>query len=252
MLDFTLISIAAFFAGVLNAMAGGGSFLTLPALLYIGVPPIIANATSTVAVFPGYISSSFAFRQTVKSYPQSALKQLLFLAVVGGVAGSLLLLVTPNQTFRAIIPWLLLFATLVFAFGKSLTRYLASRNVQHRQKSFWNLTSFAVLLVSIYGGYFNGGLGIILLALFSFMGLRDINQMNGLKSYLSAILSSVSVLTFTIAGIIYWQAALLMMVCATAGGFVGAKLALRVPERAIRWLVVLTGLIMSMVFFMRT
>ena len=197
MFDFLLIAIAAFFAGVLNAMAGGGSFLTLPALTYVGIPPIAANATSALVVFPGYLSSSLGFRQEIRAFDRKRLLQLLGLSCVGGLAGAMLLLTTPSDTFRDLIPWLLLFATFLFAMGNRISIYL-NRSLEQQEKT----SPLAVLAVSVYGGYFNGGLGIILLALFSSMGFRDLNLMNGLKNVLSFLLSAVSVTVFAVAGIV--------------------------------------------------
>lgn len=193
MFDFVLIATAAFFAGVLNAMAGGGSFLTFPALMYIGIPPISANATSALAVFPGYLSSTLGFLQEIRAFDRKQLLKLVTLSCIGGLAGAVLLLTTPSDVFRSLIPWLLLFATLLFAMGDRISRCL-DRAPEQQEKS----SSVAVLAVSVYGGYFNGGLGIILLALFSSMGFRDINLMNGLKNGLSFILSAVSVTVFAI------------------------------------------------------
>lgn len=244
MLDYSLIIIAAFFAGVLNAIAGGGSFLTFPVLVYIGIPPIAANATSAVAVFPGYISSTMGFLKEIKAFDRRQLIQLVLVASLGGVSGALLLLVTPGNVFRSIAPWLLLAATLLFAFGDKISACLNSA-----QNDSPRSHPLAVMLVSIYGGYFNGGLGIILLALFSTTGFRDMNLMNGLKNGLSFILSAVSVLTFAVAGIVRWPEALVMMVAATLGGFAGAHLARRLPRQWVKSIIVTIGGLMTVAFF---
>lgn len=244
MLDYSLIFIAAFFAGVLNAIAGGGSFLTFPVLVYIGIPPISANATSAVAVFPGYISSTLGFLQEIKAFDRRELIRLVLIACLGGVSGALLLLVTPGNVFRSIAPWLLLVATLLFALGDKISAWL-DRAQGDSQRSH----PFAVMLVSTYGGYFNGGLGIILLALFSTMGFRDINLMNGLKNGLSFILSAVSVMTFAVAGIVHWPEAMLMMVSATLGGFAGARLARRLERQRVKSIIVTIGSLMTIAFF---
>jgi len=242
--DTILIILAAFFAGILNAIAGGGSFLTFPALVYIGIPPIAANATSAVAVFPGYISSTLGFMRELKAFDRQQLVLLIVLACVGGVAGALLLLVTPGNVFRSLAPWLLLAATLLFAMGDRISAYL-NRGADEDPRS----QPMLVLLVSTYGGYFNGGLGIILLALFSSMGFKDINLMNGLKNGLSFILSAMSVLTFALAGVVRWPEAVLMMVAATVGGFAGARLARRMSRRWVKLMIVVIGAFMSLAFF---
>lgn len=246
MFDLTILFSAAFFAGVLNAIAGGGSFLTFPALVFVGVPAIPANATSAIAVFPGYLSSTLGFKEELLSYDRRALIALTGLSILGGVVGALLLLITPSEVFGFVVPWLLLFATLLFAFDKPL-RAFTMRNGGVGPVG----STASTLLVTTYGGYFNGGLGIVLLALFSGIGFRDINLMNGLKNALSFILSGASVLTFAVAGIIYWEEAALMMVATTIGGYAGARLARRMPVQAVRALVILVGLTMTLVFWLR-
>jgi len=236
---------AGFFAGALNAIAGGGSFLTFPALVYVGVPPIPANATSTVAVFPGYLSSALGFFKEIKNFGMKPLLKLVGLAVIGGVAGSLLLLVTPSDVFRFVVPYLLLFATVLFAFGDRVSVFLAERRAGEAPSRPWLPT----LAVSTYGGYFNGGLGIVLLALFSAQGYRDLNLMNGLKNVISFILSAASIATFAVAGIVEWNEAAVMAVAATVGGYAGAAIAKRLPKRIARRFIVCVGLVMTVLFF---
>jgi uncharacterized membrane protein YfcA len=247
MLDIIIISIAAFLAGALNAIAGGGSFLTFPALVFIGVPPIAANATSAVAVFPGYLSGAVGFMSEIRAFDRREVYVLLGLSVVGGVAGALLLLVTPSEVFSFIVPWLLLFATLLFAFDKKIREWSKSETgVNPTAKTA------ATLAVTTYGGYFNGGLGIVLLALFSGLGFRDMNLMNGLKNALSFILSGASVVTFLLAGIVYLREGAIMMIGATLGGYIGAKLARKMPVSVIRAIVIFVGIGMSLVFFLQS
>ncbi|WP_298918513.1 sulfite exporter TauE/SafE family protein [uncultured Roseobacter sp.] len=245
--EICLLTSAGFLAGVINAIAGGGSFLTFPALVFAGVPTIPANATSAVAVFPGYLSGALGYLDELRLYPRRHLSALLGLSVLGGVLGSLLLLVTPATVFSAVVPWLLGFATLVFALGKRISNW-----AERRSQTTGNLGTLSTLIVCIYGGYFNGGLGIILLALFSTLGVRDLNVMNGLKNAMSFILSAASVVTFALAGIIYWPQALLMMVSATVGGYCGALLARRLSARVIRSIVICVGVAMTIVFTFRT
>lgn len=246
MIDFVVLFTAAFLAGVLNAIAGGGSFLTFPALVFTGVPPIAANATSAVAVFPGYASSALGFMGELRAFDRRLLIRLVLLSVVGGVSGSLLLLVTPASVFNWVVPWLLLFATILFLLGSRINSWIEARGKANSDG--W----FATLVVSIYGGYFNGGLGIVLLALFSAQGMRDLNLMNGLKNGLSFVLSAASVATFALAGIVHWKQAAIMMVAATIGGYVGARLARRMPAVMVKSIVVAVGLLMTAVFFMRS
>lgn len=246
MIDFVVLCTAAFLAGGLNAIAGGGSFLTFPALVFTGIPPIAANATSAVAVFPGYASGALGFLGELRSFDRRALLHLVGLSIIGGVAGSLLLLVTPASVFNWVVPWLLLFATILFLLGGRINSWIEARGRQ--DKNSW----FATLVVSIYGGYFNGGLGIVLLALFSAQGMRDLNLMNGLKNILSFVLSAASVVTFTLAGIVYWYEAAIMMVAATIGGYIGARLARLMPVAMVKSIVVVVGLVMTAVFFARS
>lgn len=246
MIDFMVLSTAAFLAGVLNAIAGGGSFLTFPALVFTGIPPIAANATSAVAVFPGYASSALGFLGELRAFERRVLIRLVLLSVLGGVSGSLLLLVTPASVFNWVVPWLLLFATILFLLGGRINSWIEARG--KGGSNGWLTT----LVVAIYGGYFNGGLGIVLLALFSAQGMRDLNLMNGLKNALSFVLSAASVATFALAGVVHWKQAVIMMVAATIGGYIGARLARRMPTVMVKAIVVSVGLVMTAVFFARS
>lgn len=244
--NIILLLVAAFFAGALNAAAGGGSFLTFPALVYAGVPPVVANATSTTSLLTGYVSSVIPFWSDIKHYEPRQLLVFTVLSAVGGVAGAFLLLVTSNEIFSAIVPWLLLIATLVFAFGEKAKKLLTADG---HEKPF--MMRIGIFLVSVYGGYFNGGLGIMLLALFAAAGLQNIHIMNGLKNLFSVVLTAISVATFAFAGIIEWKAALIMAVAATIGGYVGGHGAKRIPKPVLKTGIVLVGLVMTVIFFSR-
>ena len=236
---------AAFAAGVLNAIAGGGSFLTFPALVFAGVPPLAANATSAMAVSPGYLGSTWGFRSELQALPRALIQREVIVAAVGGVIGAGLLLMTPARIFSGLVPWLLLLATVLFAAGP----VLGKRNAGQGHPA-WRLPG--LLGVAIYGGYFNGGLGILLMALYTLTGESRLNTVNALKNLNSFVLSLLSVLAFALAGAIVWPQAIWMMVLATAGGWVGARLAKRLPTQWVRWMVIATGLAMSVVFFQRT
>ena len=243
--EYLILAVAAFFAGTLNTVAGGGTFLTFPALVYAGVPVVAANATSAVAVFPGYLGGALGFRSELAAFERPRLLRIAGLTAIGGLVGSLLLLVSSNEAFSLVVPFLLAIATLTFAFGtriQGLARRFGSGTGEGR---------FSTVLVSIYGGYFNGGLGIVLLALFSLWGMRDLNTMNGLKNGLSFILSAISVATFAIAGIVAWPQALVMMVAATIGGYAGAPLARALPASVVRAVVIIVGTLMSLIFLAR-
>ena len=244
MLDYLVLAAAAFAAGLLNTIAGGGTFLTFPALVYTGVPVVAANATSAVAVLPGYLGGVAGFRKEIAALDRALLVKVVLATAFGGFLGSLLLLVSTNEAFSAVVPFLLLAATLAFAFGERLQGWARRRQLAPGGP-------VATVLVSIYGGYFNGGLGIVLLALFSLWGMRDLNAMNGLKNALSFVLSAISVATFAAAGLVSWTQAILMMVAATIGGYAGAPVAKALPRQAVRAIVIAVGTVMSIVFFWR-
>lgn len=251
-----ILAASALGAGALNAIAGGGSFLTFPALVWTGLPPIAANATSAVAVSPGYLGSALGFRRELAALPAARRRVEALICAVGGLAGAGLLLVTPARLFSAAVPWLLLFATVLFALGP---RLLAARRARAeaagRSASPEAVSPLAqrlgLLAVAVYGGYFNGGLGILLMALYALTGESNLNTANALKNLNSLVLSLLSVAAFAWAGAVAWPQALVMMVAATLGGFIGARLARRLPAAWVRTGVVLTGLAMTVAFLLR-
>lgn len=243
-----MLAAAAFGAGVLNAIAGGGTFLTFPALVWAGVPPIAANATSALAVCPGYLGSTLGFRAELAALPRALLAREALLCAIGGVIGALLLLVTPAQVFARVVPWLLLFATGLFAVGPHLSRWAGGAH----GAGLARLRLPGLAAVAVYGGYFNGGLGILLMALYLVVGETRLDTVNALKNLNSFVLSVVSVAAFALGGAIVWREALLMALFATLGGFAGARLAKRLPTAWVRAIVIVTGLVMSALFFLRT
>lgn len=250
--SWALLALAAFAAGVLNALAGGGSFLTFPALVFTGVPVIPANATSAVAVSPGYLGSTLGFQAELATMPRRRLVQEGLICAAGGVAGALLLLVTPARLFSEVVPWLLLFATALFAAGPTILARARQAQAEGESASplaRWRLPGLA--LVAVYGGYFNGGLGILLMALYAVTGEASIHTANALKNLNSLVLSLLSVAAFAWAGAIVWPQALVMMLAATVGGFTGARLARRLAPPVVRGVVIVTGVVMAVVFFWR-
>ena len=244
--DVILLLAAAFIAGALNAVAGGGSFLTLPVLVFTGVPPVVANATGTVALLPGYIAGALGFREDLKAPPGLSLRSLAIISVAGGAIGAVLLIFTNDEVFRQIIPWLLLLATGLFAFGPMiLDKFKQDTEVT---TSFVK-AALGVFCVAIYGGYFNGGLGILLLALLGLLGQTNLNAMNGVKNVVSALLTAIAVVIYAWGDVIVWPQALIMMVAATIGGYVGARVARLIPATTLRIGIVVMGLIMSVLFF---
>lgn len=225
-------------------MAGGGSFLTFPALIFAGVAAIPANATNNTAMWLGVVASARGYREEVRSYRHLLLPALV-VSAVGALAGAVLLLNTPEAIFRRMIPWLLLFATVVFA----ISPWLTTKHEDARPHTPWQLA--AQFLVAVYGGYFGAGVGILMLAILSFSGLPNLNAMNGLKTVLSVAINGMALVPFIIAGIIVWQIALLMAIFTMVGGYFGARFFRRVPSRVTRLIVLCIGAAMSAYFFVR-
>ena len=246
MFDLALLFVAGVVGGVLNAIAGGGTFITFPTLVFIGVPPVTANATSTVAALPGYLAAAIGFRRDIRAIVDAPMARLTLWTVIGGAVGSGLLLVSSNAAFSVLVPFLLLAATLIFMNGPHI------RNWASRWASVVAPFGLGTLLpVAIYGGYFNGGLGIILLALFSMWGMTDIHQMNGLKSWLSFALSMISFVIFAIGGQIVWGPVAIMAAGTITGGYLGAPVARRIPLNWLRLLIAVVGFGMTAIFFWR-
>lgn len=242
--------LAGLFAGGLNAIAGGGSFISFPALVFTGIPSVPANATNSVALWPGYLSSAAAYRRELSSLRRTLLT-LSASSIVGGLIGALLLLYTSNGLFDKILPFLLLLATLLFAFSKQITAWVRrSRPANAGPGS--PLMLFLQLIVSIYGGFFGGGLGIMLLATLSVMGLEDIHQINGLKNLLSTLINSVAVVTFVVAGVVVWIPCLMVMIGAVIGGYGAGALARRLDATVMRRFVLVVAVGMTIFFFYRT
>lgn len=196
-MEMILLIAAAFGAGILNTVAGGGTFLTFPALGFTGMPPVMANATRTVAVFPGYLAGAVGFRHELEEFDRKRLLRLVVVILVGGLVGSRLLLVSSNEAFSLVVPFLRLGATLAFLFGDRVRKWAAAK-----ARDVSSEGALGLFAVALYGGYFNGGLGIVLLALFSLWGMTDLNRMNALKSGLSFLMSAISVAVFAAAGLV--------------------------------------------------
>jgi uncharacterized membrane protein YfcA len=235
---------AAALGGALNSVAGGGSFLTFPALVFTGVQPISANATSTVALWPGSLASAVGYREELKAEGAN-LRWLAALSAAGGLIGALVLIETPKELFANLLPFLLLLATVVFTFGDRLRARLQGAAPSR------GLVAAVQLAISIYGGYFGGGMGLMMLAAFTFLGISGIHRMNGLKSALGVIINGVAVVTFVVAGQIDWHAAPLMIAGAAVGGFGGASLARRIEPGKLKPVVIAIGWAMTAWFFWR-
>ncbi|MGH1415672.1 MAG: sulfite exporter TauE/SafE family protein [Pelagimonas sp.] len=248
MLELSILFISGFAAGILNAVAGGGTFLTFPALVWFGLPPVLANATSTFAAMPGYASAAWAFRHDVKAEGTLPLRAIIITATLGAILGALLLIVTPSDVFTGAVPWLLLLATVLFGTGPLILKFAQSRGIG---QAGLLVSTITILAVAIYGGYFNGGLGIMLLAAFSLLGYQNLHGMNGLKNLISAIISVVSSVAFISAGLIVWKPALVIAVAITFGGYIGASQSRRIKRQDyLRWFVTAVGTVTTVIFFL--
>ena len=236
--------------GALNALAGGGSFIAFPALVFTGVPEIPANATNTVALWTGVTASGGAYRSRL-DVPKRFLVPLVSAGFAGGLSGSLLLLHTPEHTFRKVLPWLMLGATLLFVFSRRLAK---GRSATMRHEAGRLAIAGACLfelLAATYGGYFGGGLGIVNLAMLGTLGMADIHAMNALKSVLGSAVNGIAVVVFIVKRAIYWPQAMVMIAGAVLGGYFGAHYAMKLPQRWVRGFVILVGTAMTVYFFVR-
>ncbi len=245
---------AAAIAGTLNAIAGGGTFISFPALLATGMPAVQANATNTVALWPGLAASTTAYLKRL-DVPARLLVPLLATSVAGGFAGSLLLLKTPQTVFMHLVPWLLLSATLLFAFGNQI-RALAGKSAAVHDWRNTSLrviivTSFVELLIAIYGGYFGAGIGFVTLAMLAAMGMRDIHAMGAIRTLLAAVINAAAVLMFILARAVFWPECLVMVAGAMAGGWFGAHFAQKADPAKMRRVVIAIGLGMSVYYFIK-
>lgn len=239
---------AAVVGGALNAVAGGGSFFTFPALVFAGMPAVPANATSTLALWPGSLASAAAYRRELGGDRRQT-TWFTIASLVGGVGGAFLLVKTPERAFQIILPFLLLLATLLFAFGPRLTAGLRAWSGGHGLP-FWGAVAVQVV-ISVYGGYFGGGMGIMMLATFSLFGMDDIHRMNGLKSILAVAINGVALATFVAAGIIVWAPGLLMILGAVVGGYGGAAVARKLNPKWVRVFIITVGSFLTVWFFVR-
>lgn len=255
----SLVTIAAVSAvgAAANAVAGGGTLLTFPALIALGVPPVAANATSTVALWPGTISSMLGYRRELAGAKAWA-QRFAIPSVLGGVVGAALLLVTSEKRFATLVPWLVFAATLLFAMQRPVVRWLLSRGsvrAPHAEGSALAPPTLGLLVgqfgVAIYGGYFGAGAGIVVLAALGFMGLTNIHQMNGLKNWGAVCFNGVAAFIFVGMGLVNWPIALAMAGGSVVGGYATAGIARRAPQAVVRGLVTAIGLAATGWLFVR-
>jgi uncharacterized membrane protein YfcA len=247
-----IIFIAALIAGAINSIAGGGTLISFPALVWIGWPPIIANATNAVALWPGSLAGVVGFRRELASVRRWLLL-LTIPSLLGGAAGAILLLHTSERTFVRIVPLLILGATLLLAAQEMVTRRLGLIARAHEDPTPGWVTFVFVFqfAVSVYGGYFGAGMGILMLAALGLIGLTDLHQMNGLKNLLAICINGVAAIYFAMSGAVRWRDGMLMAVASIIGGFAGARLAHRLGRKFVRRLVVVIGLVMTVALFLK-
>jgi uncharacterized membrane protein YfcA len=241
-----LLGGAGFVAGVMNAVAGGGSFVTFPALVAAGLPSVGANASSTVALFPGQLTSAYAYRREIRSFQGLSMRVLVPLSLVGGICGALLLLFTPESTFDRVIPWLLLAGTIAFAFGPGLGPLLR-RHLRIGARTLLVL-QFGL---AVYGGYFGGAVGLLMMGVWSVFGVSDVRAMSAARIALVTVMNSVAVVCFAMAGKVFWLPAATMGVASITGGYLGARLGRRMDPAKLRVVISCFNVAITIAFFWR-
>lgn len=240
-----ILLILGLWAGAVNSVAGGGSFFSFPVLLLMGMPPILANTTNKFALWFASIAGVTGFWKEIKEQKER-LAFYFICGLVGSLAGSLLLLATPAETFEAMIPWLMLTATCLFAFGKRIVRRLHGTQSIPKPASAVGQT-----FIGIYGGFFAAGMGMMMMALYELSGIKSVNHMNGLKTFVGLGINGISALTFLVVGVIDWPVALVLLSGALVGGYGGAILSKKVPDHLLRGVIIAYGVIMTAYFFVK-
>lgn len=242
---------AALSAGIVNSIAGGGTLITFPVLIWLGLDPKVANATSTVALWPGLMSGVWGYRRELEN-SRTLLLRLGTTSVLGGAVGAALLVATPTTTFARLVPFLILFATVLFMAGEQIRRWFRFQPSAVEPRARWWMGAIPFQFASsIYGGYFGAGNGILMLAALGLLGLTDIHRANGVKNFMGVWINSAAVIGFAVAGLVHWPEALLMALGAIAGGYFGAHTARRVGQLFVRRAVVLIGLVIGIVMLWR-
>jgi len=246
-LHLLILVIAAFAAGAINSIAGGGTLITFPVLVWLGLDPKVANATSTVALWPGLFGGLFGYRKELENSSR-ILKRLGLTSVIGGAVGAWLLIWTPSPTFARLVPFLILFATVLFMAQGTIARRLRLQPIVAEPKASWWIGAIVFqFFSSIYGGYFGAGNGILMLAAMGLLGLRDINRANGIKNFLGICINSIAVLSFALSHLVVWSDALLMAGGALLGGYFGVSMAVRIGQVWVRRGIVVIGLVIFVV-----
>ena len=242
---------AAFVAGAINSVAGGGTLVSFPALIWLGLNSVTANATNTVAIWPGTVGSAWAYRREIRSAEPRYLA-LIVPSLIGGLLGAVLLRYTPTALFARMVPFLILFATLLFMVQEPIQRILKTADAAARSSTRWLVGGMLFqLCVGLYGGYFGAGIGILMLAALSILGLEDIHEMNSLKVIFGGSVNGIAAAYFIWARMVYWPYVLLMAIAAILGGYLGAGTARRMGQQAVRRIVIAIGLGMALSLFIR-
>ncbi|MEI6766664.1 MAG: sulfite exporter TauE/SafE family protein [Bacteroidota bacterium] len=246
-----IAGIAALAAGFVNAVAGGGTLITFPVLIALGVSPVSANVTNTIALCPGFFGGTFAQRHDIASLKERFLVLMPF-GIAGGIAGGLLLLHTTESSFRVLIPYLILFASILLAVQSQLKKIITRKN-RSAVPSFIHKagTFLLIFLASVYGGYFGAGLGVMLIAVLGLVYNDNINKLNALKQALSLCINLTAAVYFAFSGKAQWSFVIVMAAGALAGGTIGGKLARKMNPGIFRWLIVCTGIIVSLFYFFK-
>jgi uncharacterized membrane protein YfcA len=242
---------AAFLAGAINSVAGGGTLVSFPTLIWAGLSPVTANATSTVAIWPGTLGGVWGYRREVRTTPRR-FTVLIVPSIIGGILGALLLRFTPSDVFARLVPYLILFATTLFMLQETVQRWLGTQDSTTHATSRWLAGAMVFqFFVGLYGGYFGAGIGILMLAALGLLGLKDIHQMNGLKNILGGSINGVAALYFIYARMVYWPDVLVMAAAAITGGYAGAGAARRIGRANVRRLVIFIGFSMAVSLFFK-
>lgn len=242
---------AAFLAGMINSVAGGGTLVSFPALIFLGLSSVTANATSTVAIWPGSLGGMWGYRRELATAERHMLA-LVAPSLIGGITGALLLRWTPPAIFDKLVPFLILFATLLFMVQEPVQRRLKTAGMERHKSTRWLVGAMLFqLFVALYGGYFGAGIGILMLAALGILGLTDIHQMNGLKNFFALCINGVAALYFIVAKMVYWPDVIIMAVGAVTGGYLCAGVARRMGRNAVRRIVIGIGFAMAISLFVK-
>jgi uncharacterized membrane protein YfcA len=246
-LTIVLLFAAGVLTGMINAVAGGGTFLSFGALTLVGIPPVVANATSSITQFPGYITSTLAYWEDFKLFWRGAIA-LAIASIVGSLLGAWILLQLDNPQFRSLVPWLLLAATALFAAGPYLKPKPKPGQEAAVGSVFGSLMQFAT---AIYGGFFGAGMGVMMLASLGLSQAGDYHRLNALKNMLAVVIAAVAIVVFVSGGVVAWPQAIVMIPAVAIGGWSGVWVAKRVPQQAMRWIVIAVGLLLAIYYFVK-